>query len=116
MAIGMTYEQYWYDDPLMVRAFYKAEKLRQERIDEEAWLGGFYMMNALNATVGNMFRKPGSIPAEYPKEPYTLTKRREEERERKEKAKEQEATWALAWMNSFVRAGKRWDKNKEQKG
>ena len=114
MALGMTYDQYWYGDPLMVRAFYKADKLRQERMDEEAWLHGVYMVNALNATVGNAFRKQGQSPIEYPKEPISLTRRKEEEKARTEKAKEQEAVWALAWMTSFVRAGRNWGKNKKK--
>ena len=116
MAIGMTYEQYWYDDPLMVRAFYKADQLRRERMDEEAWLNGVYVLNALDATVGNMFRKQGQTPSEYPKEPYTISKRKADEKEKTEREKEQEATWALAWMSSFVQAGKNWGKNKKQKG
>lgn len=106
LAIGMTYEEYWYGDPLMVRAFYKADKLRRERTDEEAWLYGLYVLNALNATVGNMFRKSGQ-PAEYPKEPFLIQKQREE-RERSEREKEQEAIWARAWMSQFVMAGKNW--------
>ena len=115
MAIGMTYEQYWYDDPLMVRAFYKAEKLRKERMDEEAWLNGLYIQSAIEATIGNAYRKPGQTPAKYPKEPFSLQKKREE-REQTEEEKEKEATWAMAWMSSFVQAGKNWGKNKEAKG
>lgn len=114
MAIGMTYEQYWYGDPLMVRAFYKADKLRQERIDEEAWLNGLYITNALEATVGNAFRKKGQTPFEYPKEPFLLTEKKEKQKEQDEREKEKEATWALAWMSSFVNAGKNWGKNKKK--
>jgi len=116
MAIGMTYEQYWFDDPLMARAFYKADRIRRERVDEEAWLHGLYVLNALNATVGNVFREKGHEPAEYPAEPITLTRRREEEKARTEKEKEQQAVWAKAWMESFVQAGKNFGKNKKQEG
>lgn len=116
MAIGMTYDEYWFGDPLMVRAYYKADKLRRERIDEEAWLNGQYIVSALNATVGNMFRKTGQAPAEYPKEPVSLSQKRAREQERSEKSKEQEATWAKAWMSSFVQAGKNFGKNKKQEG
>ena len=115
MAIGMTYDQYWFGDPLMVRAFYEAEKLRQERMDEEAWLNGVYMVNALEATVGNAFRKKSQTPFEYPKEPFSLTRKREEAAKKEKRAKERQATWALAWMTNFVEAGKNWGK-KKQKG
>lgn len=109
MAIGMTYEQYWYGDPLMVRAFYKANKLRREREDEISWTNGLYVLNALNATVGNMFRKSGQEPAEYPKEPFTVSKRKEKN-PKTETESEQEAIWAQAWMSSFVQAGQNWGK------
>lgn len=109
MAIGMTYEQYWYGDPLMVRAFYKADKLRREREDENAWLQGLYIMNALDATVGNMFREKGSQRAEYPEEPFSVRKKREKQ-ERTEEEKDRDAIWAEAWMSSFVQAGKNWGK------
>ena len=114
--MGMTYDQYWYGDPLMVRAFYKADQLRRERMDEEAWLFGIYTMNALNVIVGNALKKSGAPPVDYPKEPYMATYNREKERERTEREKEQERVWALAWMTSFVAAGKNFGKNKKQKG
>lgn len=116
MAIGMTYEQYWFDDPLMVRAFYKADRLRRERMDEEAWLQGVYVKLAIDSTIGNAFRKNSQDSVEYPKEPATLTARRQEDEERKQKAQEQEAVWASAWMQSLVQAGAKWNKNKKQDG
>ena len=111
MAIGMTYEQYWYGDPLMVRAFYKAKKIQDRRKDEEAWLQGAYVLKALQATVGNMFLKKGSAPFEYPEQPFTFEEMQEEEaREKTEREQEQEKLWAEAWMMSFVEAGKQWEK------
>lgn len=109
MAIGMTYEQYWYGDPLMVRAFCKADKLRRERADEEAWEHGLYVLSALNATVGNMFKKQGQTPFEYPSEPFSLTIKKEKAK-KTEEDEEKEALWAKAWMSSFVQAGKNWSK------
>ena len=116
MAIGMTYDEYWYGDPLLVRAFYKADQLRRKRADEDAWLHGLYILSALNATVGNMFRKSGQAPAEYPLEPYTQKEERERKQRLDEEAKEREAAWAYAWMNSFVQAGKNFGKDKKEKG
>lgn len=114
MAIGMTYEQYWYGDPLMVRAFYKADRLRRIREDEAAWVHGMYVLNALDATVGNMFRKNGQSPIEYPKEPYLVKKEREAQEARELRSMEKEKLFAFAWMTSFVQAGKNWGKNKER--
>lgn len=108
----MTYEQYWYGDPLMVRAFYKADKLKRRREDEIAWIHGLYVFNALDATVGNMTRKKGQTPIEYPKEPYLMKKEQEAQEAKKQQSEEQEKVFALAWMTSFVQAGKNWGKNK----
>ena len=114
MAIGMTYEQYWYDDPLIVRAFYKAEKIRQTRLDEQAWMQGLYFQRALDSIVGNMFREKGAKPAEYPDRPllYEFKPKKAEKVEKKQtvEIEEQEALWAKAWMTNFVQAGKNWGK------
>ena len=101
MAIGMTYEQYWYGDPLMVRAFYEAEKLRQKRVNEEAWLYGSYVLRALDATVMNILRKGQAH--EYPLEPIGTEKKRE-------RNDEQDAVFARAYMMQMMQAGKNWGK------
>lgn len=118
MAIGMTYDEYWYGDPLMVRAYYKAEQMRRKIADENAWLQGLYVREALLATVGNMFKEKSAQPYEYPKLPQLLQKEQDEraEREKTEREREEEATWALAWMSSFVQAGKNFGKNKTREG
>lgn len=109
----MSYEQYWYGDPLMVGAFYKADKLRREQKDADAWLQGSYVLQALQATVGNLFLSKGKEPFRYPKKPI-LTEEREKreanERDRRTK-EEQELAFARAWMIQFCEVGKNWGKN-----
>lgn len=109
MAIGMTYEQYWYGDPLMVRAYYKADRLRQERMNEQAWLYGSYVLRAIDSTIGNAFKKQGTRPSEYPRKPIEIVKKEETEEER-EAREEQEAVYAEAYMMNMVMAGKNWKK------
>lgn len=115
MAIGMTYEQYWYGDPLMVRAFYKAEKLRQRRIDEQAWLIGAYTVKAMNASVGNMFLEKGKAPVRYPEEPLSMSKE-EHAKEKTAEQEELEKNYAQAYMMNMVMFGKGWEKKKKQEG
>lgn len=100
----MTYDQYWYGDPQMARAFYEAEKLRQKLANRDAWLHGVYVYRALDATVGNMFRKTGSEPAVYPSKPIDFDK------EEAKMTEEEEETYALAYMSSMVEAGRNWKK------
>lgn len=114
MAIGMTYEQYWYGDTHMARAFYKADKIRQKRMNDEAWLYGAYVARALDATICNALRKKGDIPSEYPKEPiWDDAWDDEDEREDQKREREaQETVFAEAYMMNMMLAGKDWKKPK----
>lgn len=107
----MTYDQYWYGDPLMVRAFYKADRIRQERKDSEAWLTGLYVLRALDASVGNLFRKEGTTPAEYPERPFSAEKA--QDTAQTEDQEEQERLMAELYMMQFERVGRNWGKKKE---
>ena len=51
----MTYNEYWYGDPLMARDYYRAFRIRRKQEDERMWLQGLYVLQALQATVGNLF-------------------------------------------------------------
>lgn len=71
----MTYDQYWYGDTSMVKAYREADKLRQERMNTEAWLQGMYIYDLLTRAcplpvvwVDGKNTKPRS----YIKEPYQL--------------------------------------------
>lgn len=82
----MTYDQFWVDDPALVRAYRRADIIRKRRMNEELWLNGIYTAEALASTVGNMFSKGNKH--KYPSEPKPITKDEiEERRERERKAK-----------------------------
>lgn len=86
MAMGMTYEQFWDGDVFLAAAYRKADMIRRRRRNEELWLEGIYMAEALSATVGNMFAKGNKH--QYPSEPFPLTAdEQKERREREEKAR-----------------------------
>ena len=109
----MTYEQYWYGDPLMVGAYYKAEKIREELRDIDAWKQGMYVANAIECTIGNAFLSKGKEPAKYPKQPILTEERVRKETERRKKTEEikaQEAVFAKAYMMSMMETGKNWGK------
>ena len=56
----------------MVKAYNEAKKNEIKQANMLMHLEGMYFMDALLATVGNMFRGRGQKAFEYPKEPYTL--------------------------------------------
>ena len=113
LSIGMTYDQYWYGDPLMVRTFYKAHKLKEQLADQQAWLQGQYVMAAIGATLGNMLSDEKSDPIEYPEEPYLLTEERQRSEVRRIAQEEREKAFAQAYMLQMVQAGKNWGKKED---
>lgn len=88
LAIGMTEEQYWDKDCCLVTAYRKAEELRTNRKNEEMWLQGAYIYDALCrvSPLLHAFAKKGTKPMPYLAEPYSLTEKQAEIRE-EEKAK-----------------------------
>lgn len=105
--MGMTYDQYWYGDPQMVRAFYEAYKLKKQRENEIAWLHGLYNYQALSIALYNAFRDPkkGEKEENYPSKPIDFSKQEEMD-------EEVELALAESYMNSIVRAGKNWGKGR----
>jgi len=65
LSLGMSWDEYWFGDVGIVKKYFEAEKLRQERVNNEAWLNGIYTLSALQATVGNLFKEKNDKPFEY---------------------------------------------------
>ena len=93
LLIGMTPEQYWDGDSTLAKYYRKADELRRKRRNEELWLQGMYIYEALCdvSPVMNAFAKRGTKPRPYADHPYALTvKDRDDERillEKKEREK-----------------------------
>ena len=84
----MTYDQYWNDDPGLVRSFRKAAEIKAERKNQELWLQGMYIYDALccASPILRSFSKRGTKPVPYPTEPYALSAaQQKKEKESKEK-------------------------------
>jgi len=107
MSIGMPYDQYWYGDVWMVEAFREADRLRQDRVNSEAWLQGMYYYNAVSCALGNWSRKEGSPPMNYPEKPYSIFPQKENQKE-KEAREEAERLQAKLYMQQMMRAGRNW--------
>lgn len=103
MSIGMSYDDFWNGDVCMVRAYRKAEELRDRRRNRDLWLQGMYVYEAL-CDASPLFRfsmKNGTIkPEPYAKEPYPITaeevreRKAREAREKEERMKAEFAAWA----------------------
>ena len=92
LVIGMSAEQYWDGDPSLVKAYRKAEEIRQKRRNEELWLQGMYIYEALCdvSPMLHAFAKRGTKPRPYSDRPYAITNRDREEEHRVQMEKERE--------------------------
>ena len=93
MSIGMTYDEFWNQDVKLVEVYRKAMELRDKRRNQELWLQGMYIYEAL-CDASPLFRfsmKKGVVkPEPYAKEPYPITATEVREREERDaRAKEE---------------------------
>ena len=93
MSIGMTYDEFWNQDVKLVDVYRKAMELRDKRRNQELWLQGMYIYEAL-CDASPLFRfsmKKGVVkPEPYAKEPYPITAAEVREREERDaRAKEE---------------------------
>lgn len=76
IPLGTSYAEFWHLNPriinIMVKAYNEAKKNEIKQANMLMHLEGMYFIDALLATVGNMFRGKGKKAFEYPKEPYSL--------------------------------------------
>ena len=101
MSIGMTYDEFWNQDVRLVEVYRKAAELRDKRRNQELWLQGMYIYEAL-CDASPLFRfsmKKGTVkPEPYVKEPYPITEaeaKAREERETRLKEERLKAEFAL---------------------
>lgn len=113
LSIGMTEEQYWDKDCLLVKYYREAEELRNEKLNQQAWLQGMYIYDALNrvAPILHAFAKKGTKAQPYVEQAYPISKRSAQEaRENEEKVKAQKG---IRFMEAYmVQNNKRFEERK----
>jgi hypothetical protein len=101
----MTYDQYWNDDCQLTKYYRKAHELENSRKNQELWLQGMYIYDALCkvSPVLNAFAKTGTKPLPYPDKPYPITNKEiEESIEQKRKVERQKAKAVfMNWANQL---------------
>ncbi len=93
LSLGMTYEQFWNGDPQLAVYYRKAEELRNEKKNQEMWMQGLYVYEAIcNASpILRAFAKKGTKPHPYPTQPHPLKSEIKREEVKKEKAQMEKA-------------------------
>lgn len=80
----MSYEQFWYGNPKLVIAYREAHKLKIEQVNQQLWLQGLYIHNAVGVLLANMFKSKGATPEKYMEQPIDLFHREKTESEKVE--------------------------------
>ena len=105
MTYGMTYEQYWYGDPWMTRAYAQAYLMKRKVENENMWIMGSYIANAFGAVIANSF---GKKRVEYLKKPLDIFPKTEAEK--KAEVREQKRK-LIEWLNGLKRSASQRNKN-----
>ena len=114
LAMGMTWTQFWIDEPELAGAYRKSEMIRKRRKNEELWLQGIYVAEALRATVGNMFLKGQNH--QYPAEPLPITADEQQERREREERNRMERMKAAFIAKSLQMNTKLGGKPNDERG
>ena len=73
---GMTYKEFWEEDPEMFWAycfyFYKKQRIDLDDANFKAWLNGLYVYNAVATSLANSFRGKNDKSIEYLGQPLEL--------------------------------------------
>ena len=102
ITYGMTYEQYWYGDPWMARAYAQAYLMKRKVRNEDIWIQGIYMTHALQTVIGTAF---GKKKLKYIEKPLDLFPKSEFEKEQEVRT---ERLKLVNWLNKLklsTRAG-----------
>lgn len=112
MSYGMTYDEFWNDSPYKTVFYRKAKEIQTKQKDEEFWMQGVYVYEALCrvSPILHAFAKSGTKPLPYLKEPLLFnsidhkeTKEDEEQRIKNERliAQVHFDRWAKATAKRF---------------
>lgn len=103
LAIGMSPEQFWDQDPWLTMAYRQAHELKNEQHNQEMWVQGLYVYEAFGVVIHNALKKKGDKPLEYPEEPFPLTIEEKERRESRDRERAMLVSKAKfeAWAGSL---------------
>ena len=102
LSIGMTPKQFWDMDCTLARDYRLAEEYRQERKNQEMWMMGMYVYDALTCAspLFRSFSKAGTKAHPYVKQPFPISRR--QRRLEAEAKKKQTYFKGLAMMKKWA--------------
>lgn len=113
MAIGVSCDEFWHGDYTRLEHYQKAHETKNEMRNQEMWMQGLYIFDAVSIAMSNALRKSGK-PESYIKKPYDL---KPKEKTEEDIAAEQEAArqkvvhsfsaWADNWKQIYGAGGEK---------
>lgn len=102
MLYGMSYDDFWYGKPELATAYKKLHRLQAEQTNQQLWLQGLYIQNAVAVAINNAFSKQKQ---KYIAEPIKLFEPTEAEKEAKAEETRRKLVEKLnAWKDAFDKA------------
>lgn len=108
MSYGMSYNDFWFGPAFMTQFYRDANKLRIRQQDENNWMIGMYVYEAILdcSPILHAFSKKGTKPLPYAEKPYLMDNLVEKTEAEKEQEKENERLKAIVHFNNWFNATK----------
>ena len=90
----MTYEQFWYGEPILAKQYREAEIYRRENRNYEAWLQGLYIHRAVTASISQCFSDKKTNQVKYLDYPIAFSDR--EKKAEKQRNIERTKRWFMS--------------------
>ena len=114
MTYGMTYDEFWYGDVYKAKFYRESYKLRVKQIDEQLWMQGMYIYEALCdvSPILHAFSKEGTKPLPYSDRPYTFQIQEKSEKEKEQEIKNARLA-AQLYLENWAKATQKQFENKK---
>lgn len=109
MVLGVSADEFWNGDYSMLKYYAEKHKIAVEQQNEQMWLQGMYVYEAVSVALAQSFSK--NTTKKYPEKPHRLTPLSEEEQELENQKKVEE------FRAQLMALGKRFEaKHKREQG
>lgn len=92
--MGMSPDEFWYGDTSNISAYKKAHVVKRKLAEEDAWLNGLYVYNAVAACMSSEVSYPDSPLGMFPDKDESRTREERAEAESRERIEEFKRRWA----------------------
>ena len=110
MVYGMTWEQYWYGDPWMAKAYRQAYLMKRKVENENMWIQGAYIFNAVTNAIATTF---GKKRVDYLKKPLDIFPKTEAEKAEEVRSERKKL---IEFLNGFRKKMKNQSMGVDQNG